>query len=791
MTEPLLSVVVPAYNEEARLDFSLKQICSFLRKQPYASEVIFVDDGSTDRTVALAKRELAGFPHTILKNETNRGKGSAVRKGMLAAKGKFVLFTDADLSTPIEEAASFLRSLQGDYDVVIGSRALDESKVEVHQAFLREFMGKIFNRLARLLTFHKIRDSQCGFKGFRREAARELFSAQKMDGFSFDVEIVYLAQRKGLRILEAPVTWRNSPQSRVRLLGDPVRMFWDLVRIRWIHNSYGWLLAIGLLAFALRVAGIHFGLPHLYHADEPIVVNHALSYGTGDLNPHYFKLPPLMSYILFLLYGFYFVGMFLLGKVHSAADFQALFLTDPTGFYFLGRFVLGAFLGTLTVVVFYRLIERFFSKRLAIGAGLLFAVNFLHVQNSHYIYLDMPLLLVLTASFFPILKILKGGERKDYILFGVLLGLAVGTKYNGFFILFPFLAAHAIFKGRKFFEYIDKNIIFAAVVSLLTFFAVNPFALLDYFAFTRDIFSMHEFEGRQGWTHHFVYSLAGAFGYPALLFAGAGMLALVFRFQKERFVLFSFAAAYYCVLTQFSEQHDRYILPLVPWICFFAADGCERLTANFPKRNFFYALGLMIAMLPSLAKDYDCTRLFLAEDIRTTALRWAEEHLPEGSKIAFDSPFFMPRLKPTLAQLEAKQAEAAQYPGTANRRRLNWLVEQAKNRPAKRYELFYLSREKGSEFLFAKPVISYDLEGLQRAGIRYVFMGRYHEGHEPEFLRELETHATLLKRFSPYRDPQRKWPVSQRPLTALPFVWPELTARTQNGQIIDLYQISD
>lgn len=236
MSEIFLSVVIPAYNEETRLGDTLKQIRSFLGRQTYPSEILLVDDGSTDQTVRVAERELSQFPHTIVSNGKNCGKGSAVRKGMLLAAGKYVLFTDADLSTPIEEVSRFIRSLEEGYDVVIGSRALKESRVEVHQAFLRESMGKIFNRLARIFTFREIRDSQCGFKGFRREAAKELFSEQKMDGFSFDVEIVYLAQRKGLRILEMPVTWRNSPQSRVRLLGDPMKMFWDLLRIRWIHR---------------------------------------------------------------------------------------------------------------------------------------------------------------------------------------------------------------------------------------------------------------------------------------------------------------------------------------------------------------------------------------------------------------------------------------------------------------------------------------------------------------------------------------------------------------------------
>ncbi|OGX14249.1 MAG: hypothetical protein A2351_07790 [Omnitrophica bacterium RIFOXYB12_FULL_50_7] len=231
-----LSVVIPTYNEEKRLPQSLAAIQDFLKKQSYASEIIVSDDGSQDRTVALAKEFLKEFPHKILVTPHNRGKGYAVRQGMLAATGAYVLFTDADLSTPIEEVERFLARLEKDQDLVIGSRALSSSQVEIHQNFLRETMGKVFNLVAQQWAFKGVHDSQCGFKCFRREAAQKLFSLQKLDGFSFDVEIVYLAQKFGYRLLELPVIWRNSAQSRVQVFRDPLIMFWDVLRIRSLHS---------------------------------------------------------------------------------------------------------------------------------------------------------------------------------------------------------------------------------------------------------------------------------------------------------------------------------------------------------------------------------------------------------------------------------------------------------------------------------------------------------------------------------------------------------------------------
>ncbi len=240
MAEIHLSVVIPAFNEENRIAGTLGGIIAFLKQQSWRAELIVVDDGSRDGTVAAAQKELHAFRShglmQVLENGQNRGKGFSVRRGMLAASGRFVLFSDADLSTPIEEVSGFIAALESGYDVVIGSRALPDSRIKVRQNLLRESMGKTFNRFARLFAFSGIHDSQCGFKCFRREAAQKLFSLQKLDGFSFDAEILYLAQKLGCRILESPVAWTNSPKSRVRILRDPLEMFCDLMKIRWLHR---------------------------------------------------------------------------------------------------------------------------------------------------------------------------------------------------------------------------------------------------------------------------------------------------------------------------------------------------------------------------------------------------------------------------------------------------------------------------------------------------------------------------------------------------------------------------
>jgi dolichyl-phosphate beta-glucosyltransferase len=230
-----LSVVVPAYNEEHRIRASLDRIVAYLVTQNISSEVIVVDDGSTDQTVVVSHERLGSIPHKILSNGQNRGKGFSVRQGMLAAQGEIVLFTDADLSTPIEECEKLIRDIQNGSDLAIGSRDVSGSKVERHQNILREFMGKVFNRIAHVSAFRGIHDSQCGFKAFKHNVAQKLFTLQKINGFCFDAEIIFLAQRLGYRVGEVGVRWINSPQSKVRIIRDSVLMFVDLCRIRLLH----------------------------------------------------------------------------------------------------------------------------------------------------------------------------------------------------------------------------------------------------------------------------------------------------------------------------------------------------------------------------------------------------------------------------------------------------------------------------------------------------------------------------------------------------------------------------
>jgi glycosyltransferase involved in cell wall biosynthesis len=232
-----LSLVIPAYNEERRLAPTIVAVRAYLDASPYRdAEIVIVDDGSRDGTAALVETAAKDDARIrLLRNPGNRGKGYSIRHGMLEARGDWILFSDADLSAPIDELPKLIDAArEKNASVAIGSRALDRSLVGVHQSAWREFAGNVFNRVMRLFTGLGFADTQCGFKLYRRDAAQAVFKRQQLDGFGFDVEDLYIAKVLGFRAVEVPVRWNNVEGTKVSLLGG-ARPFWYLLMIRWHH----------------------------------------------------------------------------------------------------------------------------------------------------------------------------------------------------------------------------------------------------------------------------------------------------------------------------------------------------------------------------------------------------------------------------------------------------------------------------------------------------------------------------------------------------------------------------
>lgn len=239
---PRLSLVVPAYNEENRLLPSLQRIDEYLSTRPYASELVLVDDGSTDRTAELLRGLRPTAPDRVqarlLSHDRNRGKGAAVRTGCLAAQGESVVFTDIDLAVPVEEIDRVLERLEAGADVVVGTRLHPGGEdMRSSQPLLRRLAGRLFVLVRRLVALPEHQDTQCPLKGFRRAAAQRLFAAQRLSGWAFDVEVLYLANRWGLKVEELPVRWDHVEGSRLGLRpAVAAQVLWDLLRLRFMHR---------------------------------------------------------------------------------------------------------------------------------------------------------------------------------------------------------------------------------------------------------------------------------------------------------------------------------------------------------------------------------------------------------------------------------------------------------------------------------------------------------------------------------------------------------------------------
>jgi glycosyltransferase involved in cell wall biosynthesis len=233
MASPQLSIVIPAYNEGARIEKTLERVMACVEKQGWDAEVLVVDDGSTDTTPQIVERWMTRYARLhLVKNDGNRGKGFSVRNGLLQAAGDIVMFTDADLSAPMEEAELLMAAIADGADVAIGSRWMDKTRQTIHQPLYRRFFGRCFNWVTRTVMGLPFKDTQCGFKAFKRPAAQVIFRLQRIERWGFDPEILFIARKLGYNIREVPVTWGHDERSRMSYLRDGLKMLEEIAAIR-------------------------------------------------------------------------------------------------------------------------------------------------------------------------------------------------------------------------------------------------------------------------------------------------------------------------------------------------------------------------------------------------------------------------------------------------------------------------------------------------------------------------------------------------------------------------------
>lgn len=547
-----------------------------------------------------------------------------------------------------------------------------------------------------------------------------------------------------------------------------------------------------LVGFALRLIGVHFGLPYLYHADEPIVVNHAMAFGTGDLNPHFFKIPPLVSYILFLCYGIYFLCGKIIGFFPSIDSYQFAFFIRPSMFYLIARMVFGVLLGTFTIAQFQRSMERHFDPRVALGASGLLAVCFLHVRDSHYVYADIPLVFILVVAFGIFWDIIDYPQNnKLYLKAGALIGIATAFKYNGAALVIPYLLT--FFMAGK------KNLrafIWGLALIPVCFIVLNPFSVLDFSFFLKEISKQGDALGGAGWIHHAVYSLRGAAGFPVFFFSLIGLAAAVKSKNPKIWVFALFHLVYYAILALRGQNYDRYVLPMIPSMLFFTSYGIFQIAGVVKRgRKITYTILILTAAVPSLARCVLFDKIMLSKDNRTVAKEWVENHIPAGSPIALDWDFYMPRLLFSYEQLQEKRMRV-QNDGTYSKtqdRRLYYLMNDG-NESRPRYPLNFLSKNPAHQerFLFADPLVPYDVAELRRRGIQYVITGNF--GKNPDaslkgFRDKLQSEGELVAFLTPYRNGDIRLPLDAQPLTGGPFLWEDLWQRERNGQPLEIYKL--
>lgn len=542
-----------------------------------------------------------------------------------------------------------------------------------------------------------------------------------------------------------------------------------------------------LAAFLIRAAGLHFGLPITAHQDEPIIVNHALAYASLDFNPHFFKIPPLVSYLLFLAYVIFYAIMALFAGM-SQNEFAALFFRDPTAFYLTGRAIFGAALGTASVYLVYVIGKKTLGRAAAVSAMALFAVDYLHVRDSHYLYVDIPMTFAMLVCFTFLLKHDEHGEPRSLLAAGVWMGIAVAFKYTAVPLAVPLLMVCGLRAGghRAFFIHATQ----AVLVSALVYFLLNPFSLLDWRFFLSQIQEQAASESRMPFWHHLRYSLFGGQSAAAICLAIAGMAALCAA-RIDKSWLISFPVVYYLMITIFSQPYERYAMPLVPFVCLFAGYLIVRIgdAAGAGRRWVIVALTAAVAAVP-LSKSIYLDTLLVKPDTRALLREWILQKVPEGDGVIVDHAFFSPRLEQTDEQLAEKEAaiDPADPHAASKRKKIALLREAGKGR--NRYRVFYLDEYAlgKTPFLMWSPLVAADVSAVRATGARHFV--RYRYPGERDFSQQLASRSQLKAVFSPYRDPKKTMNEDPWANTAHPFEGRELFSRKFQGPYLEIYELS-
>jgi 4-amino-4-deoxy-L-arabinose transferase-like glycosyltransferase len=560
------------------------------------------------------------------------------------------------------------------------------------------------------------------------------------------------------------------------------------------------LFAIIILGIAVRVAGIDFGLPLLCHNDESVIVNYALAYGKGDFNPHFFKVPPLMSYMLFFLYGIFFVVGKISGMFSGVTDFGYRFLSDPTAFYLIGRLFCGVFFGVLAIPLIYKLGKKVFNERTGILAALFLSINFLHVRNSHYIYFDIPLVFFILLFLVVLHALFKKNRLNQYLTCGFILGVAVSVKYSAIVLLFPavLISIINIFRLRENASDIIKKNLAAGFAVTGGMFMSNPYMFVDY-AFFLDTISRMPFFRPPFWFHLKV-SLVEGCGFLMCVAALCGSIISLIRRNVFSAVLLSFFICYYLILTGSSQLAERYVFPVLPVVLLMTAYCVDTIISKARRKKTGYFAGVILCgamMLPSALKVYYSDRLFMEKDIRQVFYEWVVENIPPGTKIALDATGELTSILPQKRQLLKESFDNFTNPKfEVPQQSLEYKIKLILNNPyteGKEYHIFYIkTRPSKDRFLKSYPEIYMDIKTMKELGVEYIILNKLllWDKKDTLFLRDLERESVPVMEFSPYKETKfRILPEEKTVVPAAAFSFEELKDRKRFGPVIRVYKL--
>lgn len=556
-----------------------------------------------------------------------------------------------------------------------------------------------------------------------------------------------------------------------------------------------WLLAILLLALGLRLWGIGFGLPGVFHPDEERIVHHALAFGMGDLNPHYFNYPSLSMYLLFIKYGAFYVIGRLVGLFGSIADFQVLFFSDPTAFYLIGR-ATNALWGTATVLLVYLLGRRAYGVLAGLVAALILAITHLHVTSSHYISTDVLLTFFIAAAFLPILNIMQRGETRDYAWAGVLAGLGAAAKYNAATLALPIALAHCWSPSSRLGgvrRVLDGRLWLAAGCMLAAFFVASPYCFLDFTKFWADFSFISEHMekgvystgGGRHWSNYLLLfvrdpmnsapSRWSTLGLFYLVGAGWGLVAG----KRKGWMLLAYPGLYILMVGSWGKINNRYLIPVFPPLAVLAGGAVAALWKMMSPRPFFRigltTAGLVLVVVP--VRNIALNDMMLARtDTREEARLWIEANIPFGSTVALEwDNNATVQLKETAESIEGK-ARAYQE-GRAS------TIHHTSEQMARVHEL-RLQASGGTTYRILRigevdrlTLIpeGYDLDELRRRGVDYLVVSSeiYHWFRGEKGREKYPVHAAFYDNL-----------FTRKPLK-------EFTPQDQPGPVIRIYRIAE